>query len=80
MPDSENLGLSRRLARALVRFYYPRIEVTGTFKQRKVEMVREGFNPSAIPNPIFWLAPASGRYEVLTAERYADIIADRVKL
>ncbi len=58
----------------------PQIEVTGTFKQRKIEMVREGFDPSAIPNPIFWLNPASGQYEILTPERYADIIADRVKL
>ena len=58
----------------------PQIDVTGTFKQRKVEMVREGFNPSTIPNPLFWLNPASGRYEPLTAQRYADIVEDKVKI
>ena len=58
----------------------PEIAVTGTFKQRKVELVKEGFDPSAIPNPIFWLDPASGFYERLTPARYADITETRVKL
>ena len=67
-------------ARPLFLRLQPQIDVTGTFKQRKVEMVREGFNPSTIPNPLFWLDPASGRYEPLTPERYADIVEDKVKL
>src|SRR6185312_12253813 len=78
-------GLPRRLvlapyARPVFLRLQPEIAVTGTFKQRKVELVKEGFDPSAIPNPIFWLDPASGAYERLTPERYADIIADRIKL
>jgi fatty-acyl-CoA synthase len=58
----------------------PRIEVTGTFKQRKVDLVREGTDPSAIADPLYFLDPDSGKYERLTPERYADVIAGRVKL
>ena len=58
----------------------PEIAVTGTFKQRKVELVKDGFDPSTLPDPVFWLDSASGNYERLTPARYADIVGDRVKL
>ncbi len=58
----------------------PQIAVTGTFKQRKVELVKDGFDPAALPDPIYWLDPALASYEPLTAARYAEIIEDRVKL
>lgn len=58
----------------------PRIEVTGTFKQRKIDLVREGFDPAKIADPVFWLDPATHAYERLTLERYADIVEGRVKL
>jgi fatty-acyl-CoA synthase len=80
-------GLARNLegrlphyARPVFLRLQPQIDVTGTFKQRKVELVREGFDPAAIPNPLFWMNPASGHYEPLDAARYADIIEDRIKL
>ena len=57
----------------------PRIVVTGTFKQRKVDLVREGFNPAAISDPLYVLDPDSGKYERLTSERYAEIVAGNVK-
>jgi fatty-acyl-CoA synthase len=55
------------------------IDVTGTFKQRKVELVREGFDPSAITDPLYFLDPATGHYEPLTAARYAQIVTSGVK-
>ena len=58
----------------------PEMEVTGTFKQRKVELVQEGFDPAGIPEPIYWLDPATQAYERLDAARYADIASGRVKL
>jgi fatty-acyl-CoA synthase len=58
----------------------PQIDVTGTFKQRKVELVRDGFDPATIADPLFWMNPASGVYEPLDAMRHADIIEDRIKL
>jgi len=30
------------------------IEITGTFKHRKVELVKEGFDPSKIDDPIYF--------------------------
>ena len=58
----------------------PMMEITGTFKQRKVDLVKEGFDPAAIADPIYWLDPATSRYENLNAARYADITSGRVKL
>jgi fatty-acyl-CoA synthase len=58
----------------------PAIAVTGTFKQRKVDLVKDGFDPTAIADPIFWLDPDTAAYEPLTAERYTDICEGRVKL
>jgi fatty-acyl-CoA synthase len=57
----------------------PEMEVTGTFKQRKVELVKEGFDPSTISDPLYWYDSATGHYERLNAPRYADIVAGRVK-
>jgi fatty-acyl-CoA synthase len=57
----------------------PEMEVTGTFKQRKVELVKEGFDPAFIADPLYWYDPASARYERLDAARYADIVAGHVR-
>jgi acyl-CoA synthetase (AMP-forming)/AMP-acid ligase II len=48
-------------------------EVTGTFKYRKVELKREGFDPSAIDEPLFVLANREKGYEPLTAEIFGRI-------
>src|SRR4029077_12252917 len=32
----------------------PAIEITGTFKHRKLELVRDGFDPARIRDPIYW--------------------------
>jgi fatty-acyl-CoA synthase len=58
----------------------PAIAVTGTFKQRKVDLVRDGFDPAAIADPLYWLDPATDSYEKLTAESHAEIVEGRVKL
>ena len=67
-------------ARPLFLRLQPAIEVTATFKQRKVELVNEGFDPATIADPLYWLDPATGQYERLDAARYADIVEDRYKL
>jgi fatty-acyl-CoA synthase len=74
--------LSHRLApyaRPVFLRLSPRIDVTGTFKQRKVDLVRQGFDPSSIADPLYVLDHNSGAYERLNPQRYADIIAGRVK-
>ncbi len=58
----------------------PHIEVTGTFKQRKVDLVRQGFDPSAISDPLYVLDSASGRYALLTPQRYDAILSGQIRL
>lgn len=58
----------------------PQMEITGTFKMRKVELVKEGFDPSHIDDPLYMLDPGAQRYVPLDAARYGDIVAGRVKL
>lgn len=56
------------------------IEVTGTFKHRKVELVKEGFDPSAVKEPIFFLDPVSASYVRLTPELHNRINAGEIRL
>jgi fatty-acyl-CoA synthase len=58
----------------------PEMEITGTFKQRKVELVKEGFDPAQIADPLFWHNPATARYEQLDNESYRAILSGTVKL
>lgn len=55
------------------------VEVTGTFKYRKVELVAEGFNPSTISDQMFYMAQPSGQYEPLTPEIFAKIQAGEIR-
>ena len=72
-------GLPKRLAalppyaRPIFLRLTPRIEVTGTFKQRKVDLVREGFDPSSISDPLYMLDNDTGNYERLTPQRFSEI-------
>jgi fatty-acyl-CoA synthase len=58
----------------------PEMEITGTFKQRKVELVKEGFDPKAVADPLYWFDPATGHYEPLDAARHGEIVSGRMKL
>jgi fatty-acyl-CoA synthase len=56
------------------------METTSTFKQRKLDLVKEGFDPSASSDPVYFLDPGRNAYVRLDAAAYADICAGRVKL
>ena len=86
-PNFDPTGLAGQIAANLAPYarpvflrIEPDLEITGTFKQRKVELVKEGFDPRTIPAPLYWLDPATGRYEPLNAATYDDIVAGKVKL
>jgi len=53
--------LPRYAAPVFVRIL-PEQEVTGTFKIRKVELVREGFDPAAVTDPLYLRDDAAGAY------------------
>jgi fatty-acyl-CoA synthase len=58
----------------------PQMEITGTFKLKKADLVKEGFDPNVIDDPLYWFDARDARYKALTQEVYADIVSGRVKL
>lgn len=54
-------------------------ETTATFKYRKVELKRAGFDPGQIDEPLYVLLDAQRGYEPLTAELYARIKARELR-
>jgi fatty-acyl-CoA synthase len=67
-------------ARPLFLRLVPEIEHTGTFKQRKVDLVKEGFDPRAISDEIYFASPETGRIERLDEALYARIQSGAVRL
>jgi fatty-acyl-CoA synthase len=67
-------------ARPLFLRVQPKIEVTGTFKQKKVELVREGFNPAATSDPIYFNDPQAKAFVLLEPALYQRIESGDVRL
>ncbi len=85
-PDFDIATFGEHVARELPAFaqpvfvrLLPRIETTGTFKPRKVDLVADGFDPSKIKGPLFWKDPVKG-YVKMTKPGYAKLEAGGVKL
>ena len=49
-------------ARPLFLRFRPQLEVTGTFKPRKIELVAEGFDPARVGDPVYFDDRAAGAY------------------
>jgi fatty-acyl-CoA synthase len=86
-PDFDPATLSAKLAANLPAYarpvflrLEPEIEITGTFKMRKVELVNEGFNPQTIPHPLYVLDPATQQYRPLDKALYDAVISGGLKL
>lgn len=58
----------------------PAIETTGTFKYRKVDLVRDGFDPAKIEQALYFDHPELYRYTPLTRDLYAEIQGGAFKL
>lgn len=56
------------------------IETTGTFKHRKVDLVREGFNPDSVPEPLYFRDDSQETYIPLDAGLYARIVEGDVRV
>ncbi|MHC4051792.1 long-chain-acyl-CoA synthetase [Bradyrhizobium sp. 25ACV] len=56
------------------------IDATETFKQKKGELAREGFDPAAISDPLFMPDPKSGGYVALDTEAYGRIVDGSIRL
>ncbi len=87
VPNFDLEGLAKHLEETLPSYARPiflrfqqQIEATSTFKQRKVELQKQGFNPLVVGDPIYVREAETGRYSVLTPERYEAICSGSTKL
>ncbi len=85
--DFDPVRLAQQLGRSLPPYacpvflrLTPEMEITGTFKQRKIDLMNDGFDPRRIANPLYVLDPRTLVYRTLDATTYDDIIAGRLKL
>jgi fatty-acyl-CoA synthase len=56
------------------------LDSTETFKQKKHELVREGFDPHHVIDPLFFREPKSGEYRPIDAQAYARILDGSIRL
>jgi fatty-acyl-CoA synthase len=57
----------------------PELETTGTFKQRKMDLIADGYDPAKIRGPLYFHDPKRG-YVKLTKAGYAKIAGGLVKV
>jgi fatty-acyl-CoA synthase len=76
-----------RLARRLPAYACPVIvricatlNATETFKQKKHGLIREGFDPHHVTDPLFFREPKSGAYRPIDDCAYARIIDGSIRL
>ena len=58
----------------------PAIETTGTFKYRKVDLVRDGFDPAKVEQALYFDQPEASAYKPITPTLYAQIQDGAFKL
>lgn len=56
------------------------LQLTGSFKYVKTELKKEGFDPSAVSDPLYYLDPSSDTYVALDADAFARIGSQQVRL
>jgi fatty-acyl-CoA synthase len=58
----------------------PEIETTSTFKYRKLDLVREGFDATLVQDPIYFDDPRSGEYVPLTPALTRKLTKGEIKI
>jgi fatty-acyl-CoA synthase len=64
---------------AFVRFQ-DEVETTGTLKYRKVDLVKEGFDPMNTSDPLFVADVANNSYSPITADVLRDVLSGKMRL
>ena len=84
--EFDGAALARHLRAALPAYAVPLFlrlraeqETTATFKYRKVELKRAGFDPAQVPEPLYVLLDAQRGYEALSAELHRSIVAQDLR-
>lgn len=52
--------------------------ITGTFKQRKVDLANEGFDPNKIKDLLYYLDPEKKTYSLLTVSELSRFLTSRL--
>jgi fatty-acyl-CoA synthase len=58
----------------------PALNLTETFKQKKQELVRDGFDPSRVADPLFFRDASASGYVPLDAVTFAKIVSGEARL
>jgi fatty-acyl-CoA synthase len=58
----------------------PALDITETFKQKKQDLVREGFDPLVVGDPLFFKDAMSGDYRKIDAAVHAGILDGTIRL
>ena len=56
------------------------LDSTETFKQKKQELMRSGFDPQSVSDPLFFREPASGDFRPLDPDQYAKLLQGVIRL
>ncbi len=67
-------------ARPLFVRLLPQMEITGTFKHRKVDLVKEGFDPARIGDPIYYRDPEKSCYVPLDPIAFDRITRGEIRV
>ncbi|XP_061077759.1 long-chain fatty acid transport protein 2-like [Conger conger] len=85
--EFDPVGVFSQVSSYLPAYAWPRflriqdfLEITGTFKQMKVKLVGEGFSPSAVFDPLYFLDEKEKCYVPMTQQIYSSIESKTIKL
>jgi fatty-acyl-CoA synthase len=73
-------GALSQHARPLFVRFSAALDATSTFKQRKLDLVRQGCDPSATLDPIFFDDPTAGRFVRVDAALFARLNSGAIRL
>lgn len=83
----DRAGLARHVTKELPSYavplflrVQPELEITGTFKQMKGQLKKEGFDPSKVKEPLLALLPKATEYVPITKQLFDDICSGKIKL
>jgi fatty-acyl-CoA synthase len=85
--DFDLPSLHRRIEGELASYARPlflrlqrEMEVTGTFKHRKVDLVADGFDPTTVADRLYFADPGVGAYTPLDETTYRRIANGEVRI
>ena len=56
------------------------IEITGTFKHKKVDLVKEGFNPDEVSDPLYLADNDNSTFIKLDTNLYQKLMNQKIRL